>query len=130
MVSKRIDDITIVYSLVKDSTRQVQLFREILFYSSILFNSQTSHHTACHSTERNQRLLNALQHSSSSFAQSVFQTNTLEPIVIITPELGKWSTVGGLGVMVDNLSKALANQGQEVIVISPYYDRNRYGEVE
>ena len=50
--------------------------------------------------------------------------------MIITPELGKWSTVGGLGVMVDNLSKALANQGQEVIVISPYYDRNRYGEVE
>ena len=32
--------------------------------------------------------------------------------------------MGGLGVMVDELSVGLANLGQEVIVISPYYDRN------
>lgn len=50
--------------------------------------------------------------------------------MLITPELGKWSTVGGLGVMVDNLSKALAKQGEEVIVISPYYDKDRYGNTE
>ena len=44
-----------------------------------------------------------------------------------TPELGRWSTAGGLGVMVDELSVGLAKLGQEVIVISPYYDRNRKG---
>jgi starch synthase len=45
--------------------------------------------------------------------------------VFCTPELGRWSTVGGLGVMVDELALSLAKQGQEVIVISPYYERNR-----
>lgn len=49
------------------------------------------------------------------------------PIVFATPELGRWSTVGGLGVMVDELSLGLVKLGQEVIVISPYYDRNRKG---
>ena len=57
----------------------------------------------------------------------VFDTNKMGPIVFCTPELGRWSTVGGLGVMVDELSIGLANLGQEVIVISPYYDRNRKG---
>lgn len=32
--------------------------------------------------------------------------------------------------MVDNLSRSLANQGQRVVVISPYYDRNRRGETD
>ena len=66
----------------------------------------------------------------SSLATEVLEQNKLGPIVVVTPELGKWSTVGGLGVMVDNLTKALARQGQQVIVISPYYDRNRYGQSE
>lgn len=30
--------------------------------------------------------------------------------------------------MVDELSIGLANLGQEVVVISPYYDRNRRGQ--
>lgn len=51
----------------------------------------------------------------------------LGPIVFMTPELGKWSTVGGLGVMVDELSVGLADLGQEVIVVSPYYHRNKKG---
>lgn len=55
------------------------------------------------------------------------EMNTLGPIVFCTPELGRWSTVGGLGVMVDELSIGLTYLGQEVIVISPYYDRNRKG---
>ena len=49
------------------------------------------------------------------------------PIVFCTPELGKWSTVGGLGVMVDELSVGLADLGQDVYVISPYYERNKKG---
>ena len=55
-------------------------------------------------------------------------TNKLGPIVFCTPELGRWSTVGGLGVMVDELAYGLSLLGQEVWVISPYYERNRKGE--
>jgi starch synthase len=51
-----------------------------------------------------------------------------DKICFITPELGRWSTVGGLGVMVDELTQGLAKLGQDVMVISPYYDRNKYGD--
>ena len=60
--------------------------------------------------------------------EHVLSENKLGPIVFHTPELGRWSTVGGLGVMVDELSIGLAQRGEEVIVISPYYERNRKGE--
>lgn len=63
-------------------------------------------------------------------AQSMHDGDQLGPIVFCTPELGKWSTVGGLGVMVDELSIGLADLGQEVIVISPYYHRNRKGATD
>ena len=61
-------------------------------------------------------------------ARTVYETNKMGPILFCTPELGRWSTVGGLGVMVDELSVGLAQLGQEIIVISPYYDRNRKGQ--
>lgn len=61
-------------------------------------------------------------------ALSIVENNKLGPIVFCTPELGRWSTVGGLGVMVDELAYGLSLLGQEVWVISPYYDRNRKGE--
>ncbi len=60
--------------------------------------------------------------------KKLLASNSLGPIVFCSPELGRWSTVGGLGVMVDELSVGLANLGQDVIVISPYYDRNRRGQ--
>ena len=44
------------------------------------------------------------------------------------PELGRWSTVGGLGVMVNELSEGLAQLGEKISVVSPYYDRNRKGQ--
>ena len=58
----------------------------------------------------------------------VVNSNVLGPICFVTPEIGRWSTVGGLGVMVDELTQGIAKLGQEVMVISPYYDRNRYGD--
>jgi len=61
-------------------------------------------------------------------AEKLLTSNILGPIVFVTPELGRWSTVGGLGVMVDELSQGLRTLGQEVIMISPYYDRNRKGQ--
>ena len=60
----------------------------------------------------------------------LIKENVLGPICFVTPELGRWSTVGGLGVMVDELSQGLNSAGQKVLMISPYYDRNRKGESE
>ena len=62
------------------------------------------------------------------FAKEVLIFNKLGPVAFITPELGRWSTTGGLGVMIDELSIGLAQLGEEVICISPYYERNRKGE--
>ena len=44
-------------------------------------------------------------------AKSIAMTNKLGPIVFCTPELGRWSTVGGLGVMVDELAYGLSLLG-------------------
>ncbi|KAF8819156.1 putative glycogen synthase, partial [Cardiosporidium cionae] len=41
-------------------------------------------------------------------AEEFLNSNKLGAIVFVTPELGKWSTVGGLGVMVDELATTLA----------------------
>lgn len=55
----------------------------------------------------------------------VARTTKLGPLVFLTAELGRFSTAGGLGVMVDELTKGLAALGLEVYVISPYYTVNR-----
>ena len=60
-------------------------------------------------------------------AYNIFHSNIIGPICFITPELGRWSTIGGLGIMVDELSQALETIGQEIIMISPYYNQNRKG---
>jgi len=39
----------------------------------------------------------------------LIDSNNLGPIVFCTGELGRWSTAGGLGVMVDELSVGLAS---------------------
>ena len=53
--------------------------------------------------------------------------NVMGPIVFVTPEVGKWSTVGGVGVMVDELTQNLAALNLDVHVVSPYYNYNRKG---
>ena len=63
-------------------------------------------------------------------AKNIFDSNILGPICFVTPELGRWSTVGGLGVMVDELSQGLRALGQEIIMISPYYNQNRKGKTD
>lgn len=57
--------------------------------------------------------------------QVVAKSTNLGPLVFLTAELGRFSTAGGLGVMVDELTKGLAGLGLEVYVISPYYTVNR-----
>lgn len=63
-----------------------------------------------------------------SFAGGLTSENKLGPIVFTAPELGRFSTAGGLGVMVDELAQGLASLGEEVWVISPYYERNKKGQ--
>lgn len=48
--------------------------------------------------------------------------------MFLCPELGKWTTTGGLGVMVDELTCELAKMGEDVYVISPYYEKNKKNE--
>eukprot|EP01099_Mayorella_cantabrigiensis_P002095 TRINITY_DN1920_c0_g2_i2.p1 TRINITY_DN1920_c0_g2~~TRINITY_DN1920_c0_g2_i2.p1 ORF type:complete len:779 (-),score=196.83 TRINITY_DN1920_c0_g2_i2:145-2481(-) len=77
------------------------------------------------------RTLSSSQISNSSpvgqLSEAILRANKIGPIVFICPELGQWSTVGGLGVMVDELTQDLAVMGCDVHVISPYYNRNRKG---
>lgn len=39
-----------------------------------------------------------------------------------TPEYGKWTKTGGLGVMTDELARGLAELGQTVYTITPWYE--------
>lgn len=55
----------------------------------------------------------------------VSRTTKLGPLMFLTAELGRFSTAGGLGVMVDELTKGLSSLGLEVYVICPYYTKNR-----
>ena len=62
------------------------------------------------------------------YVHEMLAFNKLGPIAFVAPELGRWSTMGGLGVMVDELSIGLAELGEDIICVSPYYERNRKGE--
>jgi starch synthase len=74
------------------------------------------------------RKIKVLNQTIVTSVNLVIEGNKLGPIIFVTPELGRWSTVGGLGVMVDELTQGLALLGQEVICITPYYEKNRKGE--
>ncbi len=56
------------------------------------------------------------------WSQRILEANEIGPIVFITPEMGRFSTVGGIGVMVSELTRSLAELGLDVRVISPYYN--------
>lgn len=66
--------------------------------------------------------------SPKEFADLLIAENKIGPIVFTCPELGRFSTSGGLGIMIDELSQGLVNIGEEVWVISPYYERNKRGQ--
>jgi glycogen synthase len=65
---------------------------------------------------------------AKQFAKKLVEENIYGPIVFTAPEMGRFSTAGGLGVMVDELAQGLAILGEEVWVISPYYERNKKDE--
>jgi glycogen synthase len=68
--------------------------------------------------------------AADCLAAAVLKANDIGPLVFITPELGKWSNVGGLSTMVNELTQGLARApfNLDITVVSPYYDRNSKGE--
>lgn len=101
-----------MYSLNRKLKEDVELSSRVFAMSTAILNSAQSY-----SHEPVVRAASALS-----------KCNNMGSIVFATPELGRWSTVGGLGVMVDELSIGLVELGQDVTVISPYYERNRKGQ--
>jgi len=70
------------------------------------------------------------EHNLVGLCNSILQYNIVGPIVFVTPEIGRFSTVGGVGVMLDELTRALAVLGAEIHIISPYYNYNRKGNTD
>lgn len=85
-------------------------------------------------TSKTSSRLSPIDHSllegAEALACAVLKANDIGPLVFITPELGKWSSVGGLSTMVNELTQGLARApfNLDVTVVSPYYDRNSKGE--
>ena len=80
-------------------------------------------------------LLNSLPSNSlekypkiSLYSDQIQNFNKFGSLCFITPEIGKWTSVGGLGVMVDELTQCLEKLGQDIIVIAPYYHFDRNGK--
>ena len=63
-------------------------------------------------------------------ADRLYKDNKIGPIVFVTPELGRWTSVGKLGKTVDELTQGIRALGQEVVVISPYYHQNSKGKTK
>ncbi len=61
-------------------------------------------------------------------ADRLYKDNKLGPICFLTPELGRWTSVGNVGKTVDELTRGLCNLGQDVFVIAPYYTKNSKGK--
>eukprot|EP01028_Stygiella_incarcerata_P011585 TRINITY_DN659_c1_g1_i1.p1 TRINITY_DN659_c1_g1~~TRINITY_DN659_c1_g1_i1.p1 ORF type:complete len:1831 (-),score=512.99 TRINITY_DN659_c1_g1_i1:200-5623(-) len=62
--------------------------------------------------------------------RQLFEKNLMGPIVFVTPEIEPWSKMGGVAVMVNELTRELALLGLSVHVISPYYNYNRDGKTD
>jgi starch synthase len=54
--------------------------------------------------------------------------NEMRTVVLVSAEVGRFSTVGGVGVVVDELSQSLARLKFRVVVISPYFNYNKFGK--
>ncbi len=84
----------------------------------------------------------------ASVCRDTLAVNSLGPIVFVTPEFGRFSTVGGVGVILDGaqsfiflhyiyvnllftlieLARSLVILGCEVYVVSPYYNFGKDGK--
>ena len=63
-------------------------------------------------------------------AEKLYKQNKLDEICFITPEIGRWTSLGALGQTVDGLTQGLSALGQDIIIISPYYYKNSKGKTD
>ena len=64
----------------------------------------------------------------TELANQLVNNNKIGSIVFISAEVAPWTVVGGLGVMVQELTQGLAKLREDVILISPYYDKIKKGD--
>ena len=50
--------------------------------------------------------------------------------MFVTPEYGRFFKAGGIAVMVEELTQGLAELGENILVIAPFYHKNRKGKVD
>ena len=62
------------------------------------------------------------------YSELIQNWNKFGSLCFITPEIGKWTSIGGLGVMVDELTQCLTKLGQDIIIIAPYYHLDKSGK--
>eukprot|EP01113_Clastostelium_recurvatum_P031061 TRINITY_DN3842_c0_g1_i1.p1 TRINITY_DN3842_c0_g1~~TRINITY_DN3842_c0_g1_i1.p1 ORF type:complete len:2351 (-),score=511.23 TRINITY_DN3842_c0_g1_i1:62-7114(-) len=73
-------------------------------------------------------ILASLNPRLAALCREILSKNALGSVVFVTPEFGRFSTVGGVGVMLDELSRSLVQLGVDVHVISPYYNFGKNGK--
>ena len=62
------------------------------------------------------------------YSEIIQKSSNYGPICFITPELGRWSGITNLGKTIDEITHCLGLLGQDIYVISPYYQKNKNGK--
>ena len=62
------------------------------------------------------------------YSEIIQKSSNYGPICFITPEIGRWSGITNLGRTIDDITHCLGLLGQDIIVISPYYHKNKDGK--
>ena len=75
-------------------------------------------------------LLDLVRTSTSPSCSGILTGNELGTIVFVSAEMGRFSTVGGVGVLVDELTRSIAKRGYRVVVVTPYFNYNKYGHTD
>ena len=59
------------------------------------------------------------------YSDIIQKSSNYGPICFITPEIGRWSGITNLGKTIDEITHCLGLLGQDIYVISPYYQKNK-----
>lgn len=62
------------------------------------------------------------------YSEIIQKSSNYGPICFITPEIGRWSGITNLGRTIDDITHCLGLLGQDIYVISPYYQKNKDGK--
>ena len=62
------------------------------------------------------------------YSEIIQKSSNFGSICFITPEIGRWSGMTNLGKTIDEITHCLGLLGQDIYVISPYYQKNKDGK--